>query len=474
MKRFALLVVLAALALPAVASADSIVYVKDGNVWLASPDASKQYQVTFDGGYSSPSQANDGTIAAIRAKQLVRLDRAGHVLSAINAIGTDNNPNFYGPYEARISPDGSKIAYWFGQYTSYTGCGGYCELYDLESRTTWSHADQFTDPTSESDYYKGITQAEWLTNDRLLAGYDFWMNLWTYKLGTGHGYVDGAAQYAAQFKDAEGYNYSFGDPALSPDGSKLALTDGGDATNNTRLFLAQVPGPIWVGDAPYTNDYLGSTPVEQPVLSCFHNYPSPIWNPSWSSDSVHLAYALADGVHVMDATNYTSAADCPGDQLVIPGGSEPAFGPKDVDMSQKPSPPGVTGPTGGDQPGQPQQPTEPTGPGAGAFRLSGVTLKPSKFRAAKAGPALARAAGTKVSFTASAPAKVVMRVKTSAGQALKGAIKTAAKPGANSFRFMGRVAKRTLKPGRYKLIVTATPLVSGGPKKAAASFKIVR
>src|SRR6476469_8056178 len=95
MKGFALVFALAlALVMPAAASADSIVYVKDGNVWLSSPDASKQYQVTFDGGYSSPSQANDGTIAAIRAKQLVRLDRSGHVLSAIDAMGTANNPNF--------------------------------------------------------------------------------------------------------------------------------------------------------------------------------------------------------------------------------------------------------------------------------------------------------------------------------------------------------------------------------------------
>src|SRR5689334_14017999 len=196
MKRFALLAALAALAIPAAASADSIVYLKDGNVWLSSPDASKQYQVTFDGGYSSPSQANDGTIAAIHAKQLVRLDRSGHVLSTIDAVGSDGNPNFFGPYEARISPDGTKIAYWFGSYTSYTGpgtgCSSTCEYGHLESQSTWTYADHFTDPSSQSDYYKGITQPEWLSNDRILAGYDFWMTLWTWKIGTGHGYVDGS------------------------------------------------------------------------------------------------------------------------------------------------------------------------------------------------------------------------------------------------------------------------------------------
>jgi hypothetical protein len=64
--------VVAAFAFAATAGADSIVYVKDGNVWLTSPDAAKQYQVTFDGGYSSPSQADDGTIVALRGKQFVR------------------------------------------------------------------------------------------------------------------------------------------------------------------------------------------------------------------------------------------------------------------------------------------------------------------------------------------------------------------------------------------------------------------
>ena len=53
---------------PAVASADSIVYVKDGNVWLADGAGGSQYQVTLDGTaehpYRSPSQADDGTIAA--------------------------------------------------------------------------------------------------------------------------------------------------------------------------------------------------------------------------------------------------------------------------------------------------------------------------------------------------------------------------------------------------------------------------
>lgn len=469
MRRFALVTTVAlALVLPAAASADSIVYVKDGNVWLSSPDASKQYQVTFDGGYSSPSQANDGTIAALHGKQLVRLDRSGHKLSEFNGVGSDLTPNFYGPYEPRISPDGSKIAYWFGQYTSYYSYGCYCYLYEVESRTTWSYSDRFTDPTSESEYYKGFEQPEWLTNDRILASYNgFWMNLWTWKIGLGSGYVNGSAQYAAQFKDSHGYNFDLGDPALSPDGRKLALTDSGDATNNTRLILAEVPGPFWVGEPPYTNDYGGSTPVDQPLLQCGRET-GVIWNPTWSSDSVKLAYSLPDGVHVMDTTNYKTGGDCPADSLLIPGGAEPAFGPKDIDPSQKPSAPASPGNPSQNGSGQPTTPATP------AFGLSGVSLKPTKFRAAKRGPAIAKATGTRLSFNVSAPANVTLTVKTASGKAVKGAIKTGAKPGANRLRFMGRVAKKTLKPGAYRLTITAAALGGGGAKTASLAFKIVR
>src|SRR3954453_13630572 len=101
---------LASVAVPA-ARADSVVYVKDSNVWLANADASGQFQVTLDGTsanpYESPSQADDGTILAIREvpggrRQLFRMTQNGGLLTPpINtpAPGT-------GAIDAKISPDG--------------------------------------------------------------------------------------------------------------------------------------------------------------------------------------------------------------------------------------------------------------------------------------------------------------------------------------------------------------------------------
>src|SRR3954453_13147761 len=100
-----ILIVLAVLCVASPAHASSIVYAKRGNVWLSNPDGSKQYAVTSDGNWASPSQADDGTIVARRHTQLVRMTRSGRILGQVTALGgaTTTNPapsdadQFYGP-----------------------------------------------------------------------------------------------------------------------------------------------------------------------------------------------------------------------------------------------------------------------------------------------------------------------------------------------------------------------------------------
>ena len=445
----------AAVALAATASADSIVYVKDGNVWLTSPDAAKQYQLTFDGGYSSPSQADDGTIVALHGKQFVRMNRSGAQLNApFDGIGTSGG-NFYGPYDPRVSPDGHRIAYWFGQYSSYYSYGCSCYLYRLESKTAWSHANRFTDPTAESEHYLGIEQPEWLTNDRLLAGYPgFWMSGWTFKIGTGTGYSDKAAQWWYQFKDDQGYNYYPTDPALSPDGKRLALANGGDPTAKSQLVLASVPGPAWVGEPPYENDYLGNSAVEQPQLHCAQDT-GLVVNPTWSQDSGSVAYGSADGIHVMGVPADWNCAGL-ADRLLAAGGAEPDWGPADVNMAQRPSPPAAGG--AGSAAAKPLVKKS-------ALRLSKVKLTPARFRAR---------AGAKLRFTLAGAAKLTLTVKRAGGKPVKGSIRSAGKPGANTLRFKGRIGGHTLRPGRYRLTITARAMAGGASAKATMAFRIVR
>ena len=107
-----------AMAVAGPAAADSLVFIRANNVWLANADGTGQYQVTLDGTasspYSSPSQADDGTIVALRTPaggrpQIWRMHQNGGLLNPpINtpAPGT-------GAIDARVSPDGQLVAYWF-------------------------------------------------------------------------------------------------------------------------------------------------------------------------------------------------------------------------------------------------------------------------------------------------------------------------------------------------------------------------
>ena len=64
MLRLASVAAFLTLVIAAPASADSIAYVKGGDVWLATPDGARQQQVTHTGTYSYVSQADDGTMIA--------------------------------------------------------------------------------------------------------------------------------------------------------------------------------------------------------------------------------------------------------------------------------------------------------------------------------------------------------------------------------------------------------------------------
>jgi hypothetical protein len=446
-------VLVAAAIAAAPASADSIVYAKDGNLFLTSPDGSKGYQLTFDGGYSSPSQADDGTIGALRYKQLVRMNRSGQLLNApIAAMGSDGVHGIGGPYEPRISPDGKRFAYYFYVQTSFDDWYHNIEWIDTGSYATWTWADHFTGPATESEYLRSYEQPEWVSNDRLLGDMGMFMNMWTWKLGTGHGYTYQAGQWWFGLQDppdewgVAAYHW-YTDPALSRDGSKLAMTDG--EYDDSQLLLAATHGPAWSGEPPYPEpDYVNpQSDLNAPTIECVTPR-GKYSNPSWSQDGHQLAYGTADGVHVMSVPSL----DCPQitERLLVPGGVDPAFGPADVNMGQAPAPPA----------GSP--PSHPGGSGGtAAAALSKVSLKPRNFRAG--------GRGTKVSYTLSAPSRVTLTVVTKRGKRIRGAAIANGKAGRNTLRFRGRMGSKKLKPGSYRLMLTP----AGGSARSV-KFKILR
>ena len=66
---------------------------------------------------------------------------------------------------------------------------------DTGSYGTWTSEDHFTSLATESDYHRSFTQPAWGTGDRLLGTAGMYLNMWTWKLGTGHGYTYPAAQW---------------------------------------------------------------------------------------------------------------------------------------------------------------------------------------------------------------------------------------------------------------------------------------
>ena len=133
MSRLKLLAALAALTLiPATpAAADSIAYVKGGNVFLTTPDGARTVQVTSSGIYSSVSQADDGTMIALApGERLHKLSRDGTVLADFLTPISDGAPQsgpinkFHGPFNPQISPDGTKVAYEYfnDSYEDAPGC----------------------------------------------------------------------------------------------------------------------------------------------------------------------------------------------------------------------------------------------------------------------------------------------------------------------------------------------------------------
>ena len=85
------LVAAAALAAPA-AQADSIAYVKGGDVWLSTSDGERQFQVTSTGAYQDVSQADDGTMIALSGVRLHKLDRHGQRARRLRHPGLRHAP----------------------------------------------------------------------------------------------------------------------------------------------------------------------------------------------------------------------------------------------------------------------------------------------------------------------------------------------------------------------------------------------
>ncbi len=424
---------------PAAASADSIVFLKSDNVWLAKPDGSGAYQVTTDGTasspYRSPSQADDGTIAAGHRDDIVRMTQNGTVLNTIDPDPLTNSvghPMDGPPVDVAISPDGKRIAYTFVGYECPVGasCGA-------RSATSYTAADHFTLPVfSGSTYFR---DPSWVTNSRTLqfGGYGSQVNI--------HDVGAGVSQHWFDDSDYADPSTDLSDGEASRQGTDFAVVRGYD--DSTHL--------IWY---PSPDVRSGTPAVPNAFAGCATGQEAGIAGPTWSPDGSALALESADGIWVK-----RQARDCTVQPtLAIAGGSAPDWGPANVNPAPRPT--GGGNPGGGGKPARRRR-EHRRGPRAAAVTVGPVPAQ-ATLRVGKAKLAKALRSGLKVTLRGAQPGRRAIVAKRGKRVVARGTAKVGADGSATVTLRFTKAGKRALRGARSVKLA-----ISGGGAKAAVTLK---
>jgi hypothetical protein len=327
----AALVVLA-IAAPA-ASADSIAYIKGGDVWLSTGDGSRQYRVTDTGRYADVSQADDGTMIALTGVRLHRLDRRGNVLADFDTPVSDTRPapakTFYGPFDPAISPDGTKVAYTYHYMTQSQSPTCYpptCFVGINEGGTGYSWADRQTgwdDPTLGR--HSGWRNPSWVDEDTVMLSDPTHMPNHDVILDT---LSDGDFGNLVHgwFSDTVGGNPHTSGGDISRDRTKLAFATGENDSTLTVYSVTQFPTTFRDGDAPAST---------RPTICYRYSGGDGAYStPTFSPDGNQVAWSEDTGIKVVTVPSFaggcTTDGATPTAPLVIPGGKSPDWGPAGV------------------------------------------------------------------------------------------------------------------------------------------------
>jgi len=427
------------------AAADSISYIKEGNIWLTTPDGSRQFQVTQGGGYSFASQADDGTLIGLFGRRLHRIAPDGTILADF-ATPVSGEPNgnsvvFEGPFDPAISPDGTKVAYTYNSHSYYTdpGCTGTnCTYRRIEVGIGYSHADRLT-PWEEPGLGRqsGWTHPSWIGNSQLL------MSERSVIFGNTDSIIDTVGD------GNQAFEYWFNDD------NAWYLHDGEISRDNKKVaFVGQAPNGM-TADIIAVYRMNGAAP-ELPDACYHYNKPDGSFDsPSFSPDGGQIAFAHKHGhnpgILVGPVPDFSGGCALPSAEarMIIPGGAEPDWGPADVPADR------ITPPDDGKQ--------------------DAATLALRLPRGAKLSAALRK--GIVLRIAPGRPGKAVGSAKAGRAKAAKGSARVGSKGSAKlKLRFTAK-ARRSLRRKRsVRLAVTVrfTPKGGGAAQTAKAALKLKR
>ncbi|MDW5597727.1 hypothetical protein VSS74_25470 [Conexibacter stalactiti] len=358
-KLTAIAVTAGALAAPASAAADSIVYTRGHNIWLADGDGGSQYQVTTDGTaenpWRSPSQADDGTIVAARAKPnggpLHRLRQNGDVINQIPLPAMQA-----GPFDPAVSPDGALIAY---EHTFARYVNGWLET---GSDIRYARADGSGGTEQWPGVSTGATAPSWIDNGRTLVG----RGSVAFTQQPGSASQQWWSDYDHYGIFGAGGDLSDGETA----GGRVAMIRGGAVDGNTVVVYDAAGG---IGATPGYLCTIGD-PAAGPNGRRFAD-------PTLSADGRRVYTQQGDGIYVAVAP---AGNGCDGwtERRVIDGGAEPDWGPANVN-------PGPRTPVGGGGGGGGTSPAPAPAPAPAPVRTPTAPSAPSGTRAPARAPSRA-------------------------------------------------------------------------------------
>jgi hypothetical protein len=311
------------------AAADSIAYIQDNDIWLATPDGARKQQVTHTGGYFYVSQADDGTLAAlVGGEKIQKLSRTGQVLAEFSTFVSDGSPvggpvtQFHGPFDPEISPDGSKIAfeYFNDTYDAAPGCNELtvppCYAYTQSQGVGITNSTGFTGVEAYG-LMTGWVAPHWVSNDTLLRsspGANLNDDAVFSKLGT-----PGIDPWFYDPNQGLGVD----DVELSRD-LQTVVGIAGFYSEKLRVYrttMSPFGAPDW-DHTPFTNH------ENVPVAQQCYELPGKFLNTTLAPSGKAMAYSDAAGVHVASIPDNCAPGDA--GALVFPGAKHPDWGVADV------------------------------------------------------------------------------------------------------------------------------------------------